>query len=51
MSFSGPWDSNNLNNDNKYEKIWKRLQALSKNAKIHHGKNMKTIQLPLKTIN
>ena len=28
----------------------KKLQGLSKNAKIHDGKKLKTIQLPLETI-
>ena len=45
----GPWDSNNLNIDNKCQKIWK-FQVLSKNAKIHDGKIMKTIPLPIKTM-
>ena len=49
MRFSGPWDSNNLNNDNKSQKNMKKLQALSKNAKIHDRKKLKTIPLPLKT--
>ena len=50
MRFSGPWDSNNLNNDNKCQKNMKKLQALSKNAKIHDGKKLKTISLPLETM-
>ena len=31
-------------------KNMKKLQVLSKNAKIHDGKNMKTIPLPLETM-
>ena len=46
MRFSGPWDSKNLN-DKKCQKIGKKLQVLSKNAKIHDGKKIKTIPLPL----
>ena len=43
MRFSCPWDSNNLNDDNKYEKKnIKKLQLLSKNAKIHDVKKLKT---------
>ena len=55
MRFSTPdevfwlWDSNNLIKDNKCQKYEKKLQVLSKNAKIHDGKNMKTIPLPLET--
>ena len=30
MRFSGPWDSNNLNNDNKCQKLFKKLQGLQK---------------------
>ena len=37
MRCSGPWDWN-LKNDNKCQKIWKKLQVLSKNAKIHNSK-------------
>ena len=49
MRFSGPWDSNNLNNDNvkNYEK---KLQVLSKNANIHDGRKLKTIPLSLETM-
>ena len=47
--FSGPWDSNNMNNDN-VKKYDKKLQVLSNNAKTHEGKNLKTIPLPLETI-
>ena len=50
MMFPGPWDSNNLNNDNKCQKIGKKLQVLSKNSKTHDGKTMKTIPLPLETM-
>ena len=39
--FSGPCDSKNLNNDNKYRKIRKKLQFLSKNVKIRDGKKLK----------
>ena len=35
--------------DNKRQKIRKKLQVLSKNAKIHDGKKLKTIALPLET--
>ena len=42
-------DSNNLNIDKKCQIIAK-WQVLTKNAKIHDGKNMKTIPLPLKTM-
>ena len=49
MRFSGPWDSNNMNNDN-VKKNMKKLHALSKNAKIHDGKKLKTIPLPLETM-
>ena len=31
-------------------KKMKKLQALSKNAKIHDGKKLKTIPLPLETM-
>ena len=40
----------NLNNDNKCQKNMKKLQALSKNAKIHDGKKLKTIPLQLETM-
>ena len=50
MRFSGPCESNNLKNDNKCLKILKKLQVLSKNAKIHDGKNMKNIPLPQETM-
>ena len=50
MRFAGPWDSNNLNNDKKMSKNMKKLQALSKNAIIHDGKKLKTIPLPLETM-
>ena len=50
MKISGHWDSNNLNNDNKCQKKWKKFQVLSKNAKIHDGRNMKTIPLPVETM-
>ena len=49
MRFPGPLDSNNLNNDNKCQNM-KKLQALSKNAKFHDGKKLKTIQLPLESM-
>ena len=42
--FSGLWDSNNLNNDNKRQNISKEL------LKVHDGKNMKTIPLTLETM-
>ena len=48
MRFDGPWNSNNLNNDNKFQKNMKKLQVLSKNAKFH-GKMLKTIPLTLET--
>ena len=50
MKFSCSWDSNNLNNDNKCQKNMKKLQALSKNAYIHDGRKLKTIPLPLQTM-
>ena len=50
MRFSDSWDSNNLNNDNKCQKNKKKMQVLSKKAKIHDGKKLKTIPLPLETI-
>ena len=49
MRFSGHWDSNNLNND-KCQKNEKKMQVLSKNAKIHDVKKLKTIPLPLETM-
>ena len=50
MRFAGPLDSNNLNKDNKFQKNMKKLQALSKNAKIHDDKKLKTIPLPLESM-
>ena len=50
MRFAGPWGSNNLNNDNKSQKMKKKIQVLSKNVKIHDGKNLKAIPLPLETM-
>ena len=50
IRFSGPWDSNNLNNDKKCQKNMIKLQALSKNAKIHDVKKLKTEPLPLETV-
>ena len=50
MTFSGPWDSNNLNNENKSKKIPKKLQVLSKKSKIHDGKKLKTIPFSLETM-
>ena len=50
MRFSGPWDSNNLNDDNNCQKMWKKLQVLSKKAKFYDGNYMKTIPLPLETM-
>ena len=49
MKFYGPWVSKNLNNDNKFQKNMKKLQAFSKNAKTHDGKKFKTIPLPQET--
>ena len=40
MKFSGSWDPNNLNDDNKCKKNMKKMQVLIKNAKVHVGKNM-----------
>ena len=31
-------------------KKWKKIQVLSKNVKIHDGKKLKAIPLPLETI-
>ena len=50
MRVSCPWDSQNLNDDNKYVKNMKNLQFLSKNAKIHNVKKLKTVPLQLETV-
>ena len=39
-----------INNDNKCQTNLKKLQALSKNGKIHDGKKFKTIPLPPDTM-
>ena len=39
-----------MNNDNKYRKIRKKLQFLSKNVRIRDGKKLKTIPLLLETM-
>ena len=48
MRFSGPWASNILNNDNKWQKNMKKTASSVKNAKIL-DKKLKTIPLPLET--
>ena len=47
MRFSGPWDANNLIITINVKKYEKKLQVLSKTAKIHDEKKLKTIPLPL----
>ena len=50
MRFSCPWDSNNLNDDNKNVKKHEKIAILSKNAKNHDVKKLKTNPLPLETV-
>ena len=45
-----PWDTNNLNDDNKYVKKHEKFATFSKNAKIHDVKKLKTVPLPLETV-
>ena len=48
MRFSCPWDSNNLNDDNKYVKKHEKIATFVK--KLHDVKNLKTDPLPLETV-
>ena len=48
--FSGPCDSKNLINDNKYQKIRKKIASFVKNVKLSDVKKLKTIPLPLETM-
>ena len=50
MRFFCPWDSNILNDDKKDVKKMKNLQISSKNAKIHDVKKLKTVSLPIETV-
>ena len=50
MRFSFPWDTNNLNDDNKYVRKHEKFATFSKNAKIHYVKKLKTVPLPLETV-
>ena len=49
MRFSCPWDSSNLNDDNKYVKKHEKIATFVKNAKIHDVKKLKIDPLALET--
>ena len=50
MRFSCPWNSKNVNDDNKYDKKHEKFATFSKNAKIHDVKKLKTVPLPLEIV-
>ena len=49
MRFSGPWASNNLNNENKSKKNLKKASFVKKKAKSHDGKKKMKKKIQLET--